>query len=345
MNEQLSGCRTEQEIRARFRCAPAYYLQAKLEKLWALGGHDCPAGADKESHTRAVQLEKPIERATLPEPASLDVLASVPEPAKSATPAPEPAKAAAPAPEPAKAAASAPKLAKAAAPAAKPAKAAASAAKLAKAAAPPALEAANATIPVANSPKVAAREPKSAEDAILEFESLNAAAPARERPKVTRLGREIPEFALPGFEILDAALSEFDSPEDPAPAALPRSDPELTQQAILAAALEGYSNWPFLADPDPELEQNSRAGSELERKLALVLASEPDLELVLDSESELELELALETEPDSKRVSDNVTVADFGHRAPRTVRVVSVVMDRKRPNMVRVASESTRLAS
>ena len=86
-----------------------------------------------------------------------------------------------------------------------------------------------------------------------------------------------------------------------------------------------------------------QAGSELERKLALVLESVPELEVVLDSESELEREL--EAEPRAGLASNNVTLADFGHRAPRTIRVVSVVMDRKRPNMVRVASESTRLAS
>ena len=104
---------------------------------------------------------------------------------------------------------------------------------------------------------------------------------------------------------------------------------------------EGYSNWPFLSDS--ESEQESQAGSELERKLALVLESVPELEVVLDSESELEREL--EAEPRAGLASNNVTLADFGHRAPRTIRVVSVVMDRKRPNMVRVASESTRLAS
>ncbi len=67
-----------------------------------------------------------------------------------------------------------------------------------------------------------------------------------------------------------------------------------------------------------------------------MLDSEPELNLVLDSAPELEQAL----EPGS----DNVTMADFGHLAPRIVRVVSVVMDRKRPNMVRVVGESTRLA-
>ena len=183
--------------------------------------------------------------------------------------------------------------------------------------------------------------PESLENAMLEFENLNVAAPERERRNVTHLGRDVPDFALPGFEILEAALSESGDPGT-TPAEQVTPDPGLSQQSILAAALEGYSSWPFLSDS--ESEQESQAGSELERKLALLLESEPDLELVLDSESELELELETETEPHPGLVSDNVTMADFGHRAPRTVRVVSVVMDRKRPNMVRVASESTRLA-
>ena len=71
-----------------------------------------------------------------------------------------------------------------------------------------------------------------------------------------------------------------------------------------------------------------------------VLEMELDLELVLDSEPSLDLEL----DSDAERVPSNVTMADFGHRAPRTVPVVSVAMDRKRPNMVRVVSKSTRLA-
>ena len=260
MSEESLRCKTEQEIRARFRYAPGYYLQAKLEKRRALARREQQAGADAEQDTLAIQVEKPIEPAALPEPLSLDVTALAPERAIVTTLAPTATKATPPAPE---------------------------------------------------------RSPSP--------------------PK-----REVPDFALPGFEILDAALAESDGPE-PVAADPVNPDPGLTQQAILAVALEGYSNWPFLPDADPE--QAPRAGSELERKLALVLASEPDLELALDSDSELDLELDLELEPHPELVSDNVTVADFGQRAPRTVRVVSVVMDRKRPNMVRVASESTRLAS
>lgn len=258
MSKESLRCKTEQEIRTRFRYAPGYYLQAKLEKRRALAGLKQQAGADTQPGGQAAHVEMPIEPATLPEPESLDVTAFAPEPTKATTPAPEPTKA-------------------------------------------------------------------------------TTSAPKRTK---TRRRREVPDFALPGFEILDAALAESDGP-DTMPAEPLTPDPRLTQQAILAVALEGYSNWPFLSDAEPE--QASQAGSELERKLALVLASEPELELLLDSAPELDLELELESHPG--RVSDNVTVANFGHRAPRTVRVVSVVMDRKRPNMVRVASESTRLAS
>ena len=260
MSKESLRCKTEQEIRTRFRYAPGYYLQAKLEKRRAPAGREQQAGADTQPGGQAAQVEMPIEPATLPEPESLDVTAFTPERAQVTTPAPEPTKA-------------------------------------------------------------------------------TTSAPKRTK---TRLRREVPDFALPGSEILDAALAESDGPGT-MPAEPLTPDPRLTQQAILAVALEGYSNWPFLSDTEPE--QASQAGSELERKLALVLASEPELELLLDSAPELDLDLELELESHPGRVSDNVTVANFGHRAPRTVRVVSVVMDRKRPNMVRVASESTRLAS
>ncbi len=278
MSKESLRCKTEQEIRTRFRYAPGYYLQAKLEKRRALAGLEQQAGADTQPGGQAAHVEMPIEPATLPEPESLDVTAFAPERAQVTTLAPEPTKATTPAPEPTKATTPAPKP--------------------------------------------------------------TTATPSAPKRTKTRLRREVPDFALPGFEILDAALAESDGPGT-MPAEPLTPDPRLTQQAILAVALEGYSNWPFLSDAEPE--QASQAGSELERKLALVLASEPELELLLDSAPELDLELELESHPG--RVSDNVTVANFGHRAPRTVRVVSVVMDRKRPNMVRVASDSTRLAS
>lgn len=172
------------------------------------------------------------------------------------------------------------------------------------------------------------------------------------------------QAALPGFDILDAALSEADDSDsddaDTRPAEQADAQTELTQQAILEAALEDYSTWPVLREPEPG------PASELEHKLTLVLDSEPDLKVALVPESELDgepefepvlemeldLEVVLDSEPsldlelesDTDRVPSNVTMADFGHRAPRTVPVVSVAMDRKRPNMVRVVSKSTRLA-
>jgi hypothetical protein len=159
------------------------------------------------------------------------------------------------------------------------------------------------------------------------------------------------QAALPGLDILDAALSEADDSDaddaDTRPAEQADAQTELTQQAILEAALEDYSTWPVLREPESKVTLAPEPASELEHKLALVLNSEPDLKL-----AELDLELVLYSDPsldleldsDGEGVPSYVTMADFGHRAPRTVPVVSVAMDRKRPNMVRVVSKSTRLA-
>ncbi len=163
------------------------------------------------------------------------------------------------------------------------------------------------------------------------------------------------DIALPEFEILDATLAatlaEFVHPE-PGPYANP--DPEHTQQAILEAALEDYSNWPLLPGPELAAEQapapGPKAESDLERELERVLASTPELIVVLESEPDLTLVPEPEPAviPESRPaiapppIPDNVTRADFGRRA---VRVVSVVMDRKRPNMVRVVGKTTRRAS
>lgn len=310
MSEELSRCKTEQEIRARFRCAPGYYLQAKLEKRRALAGRQRQTVADTEQNTQAVQAEESVEPAPSPESGSLDITAFAPERAKIT------------------------------APASRPRKATSAASKSGKTpAAPKATKATKATTVTPKPTKASTVAPKSRKATRCAPEAAKAPAPA---PKQTKLPlvREVPDFALPGFEILDAALAESDGP-GPVPAAPlePAPAPGLTQQAILAVALEGYSNWPFLSDAEPE--QAPQPSSELERKLALVLASEPELELVLDSDSALDLDLELEP----GLISDNVTVANFRKRAPRTIRVVSVAMDRKRPNMVRVTSESTRLAS
>lgn len=118
-----------------------------------------------------------------------------------------------------------------------------------------------------------------------------------------------------------------------APAQHANSDAELTQQAILETALEDFRTGPFRTAPESELEPQPDAPSEpasvLERKLKLVLKSDPELERT----------------PEPEVRSENVTMADFGQRAPRTVPVVSVVMNRKCPNMVRVVAKSTRLAT
>ncbi len=251
-DEQLRSM-TEQQIRARFRCAPAYYLQAKLEKKRALERLAKQPAPDAEPRRRALRAEQAQRSAVHAKPAA---------------------------------------------------------------------------------PEVALGEP----------ESL--------------------DIALPGFELLDAALAEADNADTapaqhvitPDPGATP--DPEYTQQAILEAALEDYSNWPLLPGGEPAAELDPAAAPaaelDLERKLELVLELEPDLRVVLESDPEIGLALDPEPElwlvPESRPattpqpVPDNVTRADFGQRAPRTVRVVSVIMDRKRPNMVRVVGKTTRRA-
>jgi hypothetical protein len=281
MSEEQLGAMSEEQIRARYRCAPAYYLRAKLEKKRAL--ERCKAA---RAQARPAASEQP--RATLPESASPDII----EPLDVATvhldsgPASPDVAAAHPDAEPA-------------------------------------------------SPDVAAVH-LDAEPASLDFSlPLPDAEPVDLGIEPMSL-----DIALPGFEILDAALSAVDYLDNP-PDEQPQTEPGPTQQAILEAALEDYGNWPFVSDaqakPEPEPEP------ELERKLRLVLEAEPDLELVLEGDPELDL--VLESESDPQPIPDNVTVADFRSRAPRTVRVVSVVMDRKRPYLVRVVGETTRLAS
>ena len=269
MSEDQLRSMSEHEIRARFRCAPAYYLQAKLEKKRAQRKCDDQAAAEAESRWEAVLAEQSQWQAALPEPAS-------------------------------------------------------------------------------GMPR--------------ESEALN--------------------LDLTGLDDLDAALPESEPVEsEPVNAAAPvedGTDAGNTQQAILEAALEDYSRWPVLSEPqaEPESAPEPESETELVRKLTLVLDSDLDLDLLLDAgpatapeaelppqavavvepplELELELELILdsvpeldmelELEPSPEFTADNVTRADFGQRAPRTVPVVSVVVDRKRPNMVRVVGKSTRLA-
>ena len=268
MTEDQLRSMSEHEIRARFRCAPAYYLHAKLEKKRAQRKCDDQAAAEAESRWEAVLAEQSQWQAALPEPAS-------------------------------------------------------------------------------GMPR--------------ESEALN--------------------LDLTGLDDLDAALPESEPVESEPVNTAPiedGTDAVNTQQAILEAALEDYSHWPVLSQPQAEAEAepapDSESETELVRKLTRVLDSDLDLDLLLDAgpattpttelppqavvepvvELELELELILdsvpeldmelELEPSPEFAADNVTRADFGQRAPRTVPVVSVVVDRKRPNMVRVVGKSTRLA-
>ena len=266
MTEDQLRSMSEHEIRARFRCAPAYYLQAKLEQKRAQRKADGQTAAEAESRWEAVLAEQSQWQAALPEPAS-------------------------------------------------------------------------------GMPR--------------ESEALN--------------------LDLTGLDALDAALTESEPVESEPVNAAPvedGTDAGNTQQAILEAALEDYSSWPVLSEPQAEAESAPESETELVRKLTLVLDSDLDLDLLLDAgpatapkaesppqavavvepalELELELELILDSvpeldmeldlEPSPEFAADNVTRADFGQRAPRTVPVVSVVMDRKRPNMVRVVGKSTRLA-
>lgn len=161
------------------------------------------------------------------------------------------------------------------------------------------------------------------------------------RPARTRAAREPirVDVALPGFEILDAALSALDEPRAAAPRApADQPLPQATQQSILEATLEDYSNWPLLDEPAPAPGVSPKRKSDLESRLALLLEAEPELELVLESEPDLA--------PVAPAAAlGNVTVGAFGGAGSDDVHVVSVAMDRKRPYMVRVVGKTTRRAS
>ncbi len=132
----------------------------------------------------------------------------------------------------------------------------------------------------------------------------------------------------------------------------PDPDRGLESQPDLDLLLESEPDLDLVleSEPDPEPELGSQSA------LPRVLASQPepehglnlDLELVLESEPDLdrliEPEPQVATQPSPQPVPDNVTVGHFRPRPTRRVRVVSVVMDRKRPNMVRVIGETTRRA-
>jgi pilus assembly protein FimV len=337
---------SEDQIRTRYRCAPAYYMRSKLEKKRSIEGRKATtAEAPAAAEAQAVQEAKVVQEESPQDPPSQDEWfwegeAAAPEPAEITFP-----------------------------------------------------ETASLDVDLENldfdfatldaEPAGLDNEPASLdvhsvshdpEPDIpdLVYASLDT-APADLNVEAVIPGIEPMklDIGLPGFEILDAALSAVDYLDNP-PAEQVDADCEPTQQAILEAALEDYSNWPLLskaelsedalseAEPELDLElelqpalesepiSEPESEPEFEHKLQLVLNAEPDLELVLEGNPELEQALASESESDAEPepdpAPDNVTVADFRSRAPRTVRVVSVVMDPKRPYMVRVVGETTRLA-
>ena len=72
MSDKQLQSMTEQEIRARFRCAPAYYLQAKLERKRALEGRTrrsrkaAPSGRQVEPGAAVQPTPTPAETMSAP---------------------------------------------------------------------------------------------------------------------------------------------------------------------------------------------------------------------------------------------------------------------------------------
>jgi hypothetical protein len=203
------------------------------------------------------------------------------------------------------------------------------------------------------------REPASLDIALPGFEILDAALCEVEYAAPARF--EDPCAEPTQHAILEAALEDYDSwplmgePEldvdrEPETARDRASEHERTLELVLGA--EAELDLLLEVEPDPDLSRESQpvldllleAGPDLD----VLLDSQPDLELVLESEPGLDPLLESEPQADAtanpEPVPDNVTVGNFRPRSVRKVRVVSVAMDRKRPNMVRVIGESTRRA-
>lgn len=309
MTEDQLRSMTDAQIRTRFRHAPAYYLQSKLDKK-----RDLERCARREAACAKIYRQEPIaEPAAAPadgEPASLDI-------------------------------------------------------------ALPGLEILDAALSAsdylddscAETPSEAYAD-ESIDEALEAEGGLQAALDGYGNwpilPDTRPAARHEPE---PQAESESESESGFDSDSEPglefalgygldAEASLdleldagPQPDSELGSKSELDLLLEPESDAPSEAQP----EVDAQSQPDFERRLKLVLESEPELELVLESDPELERALASEqatdAHADGEAIPDNVTVGDFRPQGPRTVRVVSVVMDRKRPYMVRVVGETTRLAS
>lgn len=293
MTEEQLSAMTDEQIRARFRHAPAYYLQSKLEKKRSLEQRERRETACAEFWWREslAEEEAPLPRSMDAESASLDI-------------------------------------------------------------ALPGLEILDAALSASDYLDAIPAEPDTTPDELPPQADLEAALDdcgnwpilsdsdplAHAQPEPESDSEPGLEFAL-GFE-LDPELA-LDLVLEPGP----EPDAELATKSELDLLLQPEPK----QEQEPETEPEFEPQPELERRLKLVLESEPDLELVLESDPALELELASQQAPDaqseSAAIPDNVTVGDFGFHAPRTIRVVSVVMDRKRPYMVRIVGETTRLAS
>ncbi len=337
MSDKQLQSMTEQEIRARFRCAPAYYLQAKLERKRALErrGRRSRKAAKRARQDHSAQIadavpapagtanvpEMPIRSASEHRPALSDALPNDLLSDSDIDPLMEP---------------------------------------MAEAMADFMTESTDASMVALED------EPESLDLALPGFEILDAALAEFDGHDTAPEASVEVDLGLTQQAILEAALADYGNwpfLSDPKTGGAPGIDPEVeawfdldevAETATEMASKMGSEMAPE-PQPEPELDREPKltlvrerpaelsADSDLEDLLQQLLDSEPDLDLVLDKDPELEEALAAEVE--SAAHADNVMHGDFGNHGSPTVRVVSVVMDRKRPNMVRIVRESSRLAS
>jgi hypothetical protein len=331
MSDKQLQSMTEQEIRARFHCAPAYYLQAKLERKRAL---------ERRKH-RSLKAAKPARQA----------LSTREEPARTPPEIVDAMPAVQSAPE------FGPELADALPndllsdsdidPLMEP---------MADAM-PDFMTESTDTFMVAP-----VGEPESLDLALPGFEILEAALAEFDDRNTTPEASVDVDLGLTQQAILEAALEDYGNwpfLSDPKTGGAPGVDPEVEAWFDLDEVAETtmVAEPAIAPEPQPEPEHDSEPkltlvrerpaepseDSDLEDLLQQLLDSEPDLDLVLDKDPELEEALAAEVESAAR--ADNVMHGDFGNHSSPTVRVVSVAMDRKRPNMVRIVRESSRLAS
>jgi len=331
MSDKQLQSMTEQEIRARFRCAPAYYLQAKLERKRALEGRTrrsrkaAPSGRQVEPGAAVQPTPTPAETMNAPRAPARPAPERRPEPSN-------------PLPNDLLSDSDIDPLTE------------------------PMAEAMGDFLDDSHgefSGEFPA-EPESLDLALPGFEILDAAlAEFDDRNAAPEPTVEV-DLGLTQQAILEAALEDYGnwpflSELMTGRAAGVDSEVEAWFDLDEVAETEMASELEPEPEPEPEPEREPKlelvrerpaapsADSDLEDLLQQLLDSEPDLDLVLSADPALEEALAADVE--SAALADNVMRGDFGHHGSPTVRVVSVAMDRKRPNMVRVVRESSRLAS